>query len=342
MKTRTTGTTSNPDPSRGPSLYSPEMQGKDPLEGLSILSALDGAPSRPRFGGMRLVALITVVLLLPVTYLVATSSALRQSIPMLALASAKPGKAAEPVAPPGPPPEAAIAAPVIAEQTNVATITAELPAITPAFQEAVAEIKREEAPPQIQKTVITARELEPANTPGPAAPGVPAVTTEGVPSSVAGATSADAKKTQRKGTKDTPPTAISRAKRAETKHAAVSQPPAPANLSRDGDKNDKDVDLIAALLTHLSRPGAQNKDAISRPSGTSSSTAGHASFAGKNDKRTPSRDIVEPKGGESKASLISRCRSLGFLEGELCRIRICSGSWGTDAACSTGTAARVD
>ncbi|MDB5771545.1 MAG: hypothetical protein JWM42_1919 [Burkholderia sp.] len=290
---------------------------------------------------MRLVALITVVLLLPVTYLVATSSALRQSIPLLALVSAKPGKAAEPVAPSGPPPEAAIAVPAIAEQTNVATITAEPPAITPAFQEAVAEIKREEALPQIQKTVITARELEPANTHEPAAPGVPAVTTEGVPSSVAGATSADAKKTQRKGTKDMPPTAISRAKRAE-KHAAVSQPPALANLSRDGDKNDKDVDLIAALLTHLSRPGAQNKDAISRPSGTASSTAGHASFAGKNDKRTPSRDIVEPKGGESKASLISRCRSLGFLEGELCRIRICSGSWGTDAACSTDTAARVD
>ena len=45
------------------------------------------------------------------------------------------------------------------------------------------------------------------------------------------------------------------------------------------------------------------------------------------------RDIVIRTSGQSTEALVKRCRALGLLEGELCRIRICSGLWGSDPAC---------
>jgi hypothetical protein len=45
------------------------------------------------------------------------------------------------------------------------------------------------------------------------------------------------------------------------------------------------------------------------------------------------RDIVVPAPGELTESLVKRCRRLGLIEGELCRVRICSGIWGRDPAC---------
>jgi hypothetical protein len=40
--------------------------------------------------------------------------------------------------------------------------------------------------------------------------------------------------------------------------------------------------------------------------------------------------------GETTEALVKRCLALGFLEGQLCRIRICSGLWGKDSACPSG------
>ena len=48
------------------------------------------------------------------------------------------------------------------------------------------------------------------------------------------------------------------------------------------------------------------------------------------------RDIVVRNVEQSTESLVKRCRALGFLEGELCRLRICSGLWGIDPACPNG------
>ena len=45
------------------------------------------------------------------------------------------------------------------------------------------------------------------------------------------------------------------------------------------------------------------------------------------------RDIVVRTAGQSTEALVKRCRALGLLEGELCRVRICSGLWGSDPAC---------
>jgi hypothetical protein len=51
------------------------------------------------------------------------------------------------------------------------------------------------------------------------------------------------------------------------------------------------------------------------------------------------REIVVRAPGESTQSLVNRCRALGLIEGELCRVRICTGIWGIDPACpATGHA----
>lgn len=51
------------------------------------------------------------------------------------------------------------------------------------------------------------------------------------------------------------------------------------------------------------------------------------------------RDIVVRRPSDSTGALVGRCRELGLIEGELCRMRICSGMWGMDPACSAGTEA---
>jgi hypothetical protein len=45
------------------------------------------------------------------------------------------------------------------------------------------------------------------------------------------------------------------------------------------------------------------------------------------------RDVVLNQAHESLSILVRRCRTLSLVEGELCRLRICSGSWGKDTAC---------
>ena len=64
------------------------------------------------------------------------------------------------------------------------------------------------------------------------------------------------------------------------------------------------------------------------PSSSSASLESGTSSSGKVE-----RDIVVRNAGQSTEALVKRCRALGFLEGELCRIRICSGLWGSDPAC---------
>ena len=47
----------------------------------------------------------------------------------------------------------------------------------------------------------------------------------------------------------------------------------------------------------------------------------------------PVRDVVLRKEDEETPSLLQRCKQLGMIEGMLCRSRICSGRWDSDAAC---------
>ena len=69
---------------------------------------------------------------------------------------------------------------------------------------------------------------------------------------------------------------------------------------------DSDVALLTAMVAHAHRQ------------------AGTA---------VPARDVVLRKQEEETAELLQRCQQLGLIEGMLCRSRICSGRWDSDAAC---------
>ncbi len=70
---------------------------------------------------------------------------------------------------------------------------------------------------------------------------------------------------------------------------------------------DTDVTLLTALVAHAGVPTAVRPER--------------------------SRDIVDRQDGDSTAQLLARCKQLGLIEGMLCRSRICSGRWESDAAC---------
>lgn len=92
-------------------------------------------------------------------------------------------------------------------------------------------------------------------------------------------------------------------------------------------EKDADVTLIAALLSRTGSSGASTdvqKETTSPPKSTGKIAA---------NRGDAKRDVVVRNGNESTASLLKRCAALGFIEGELCRFRICSGRWGSDPAC---------
>lgn len=99
-------------------------------------------------------------------------------------------------------------------------------------------------------------------------------------------------------------------------------------------KDDRDVDLIAALLTRVSAADTAGKSAKSAgaPKGRNASAAPKNSSVADSSVK-PNRDLVLNQAHESLSTLVRRCRTLGLVEGELCRLRICSGSWGKDPAC---------
>lgn len=110
--------------------------------------------------------------------------------------------------------------------------------------------------------------------------------------------------------------------------------------------NDADVDLLQALVTHVSIG-----ELDSRKSGSSLGAPKTFSTASESDSATPKgnvrstaaelrseplpvkNDVVIRTSGVTTRELVERCRSLGFLEGQLCRLRICAERWGSDPAC---------
>lgn len=101
---------------------------------------------------------------------------------------------------------------------------------------------------------------------------------------------------------------------------------------------DEDVDLIAALLSRVSSaPKTSEKDGTIKATNatTGSRNIPSASVAKRERAQGSNRDIVTHAPEESLESLVKRCRALGFFEGELCRLRICSGMWDKNPACAT-------
>lgn len=92
-----------------------------------------------------------------------------------------------------------------------------------------------------------------------------------------------------------------------TARAVTSATPGTSTPLPASPAGDTDVALLTALVAHAGKPAAITPE---RP-----------------------RDIVERQDGDSTAQLLARCKQLGLIEGMLCRSRICSGRWESDAAC---------
>jgi hypothetical protein len=118
------------------------------------------------------------------------------------------------------------------------------------------------------------------------------------------------------------------AKLADTTHTSKQPKTEAAKNAKD-----EDVDLIAALLSRVSHQDAAAKDAKNKKAGTATVSNPNGSVAKRQTKTDPNRDIVTRADNDTTEGLLKRCKALGFFEGELCRVRICSKLWGKDPAC---------
>jgi hypothetical protein len=107
---------------------------------------------------------------------------------------------------------------------------------------------------------------------------------------------------------------------------------------------DRDASLIAALVAYSEGKPAKeiNADAagmIGPPApATRPKTATDAPTPAQSGQFDPKRDVVLRTPTLSTAELVRRCRTLGFVEGMLCRNRVCANLWGKDPACPQGAA----
>jgi hypothetical protein len=113
---------------------------------------------------------------------------------------------------------------------------------------------------------------------------------------------------------------------------------------------DSDVDLIAALVAHAEgrQIGGKEKAAAgnsiaSPPGGTTGAAATSAQSHSAPAPGTVGGDsnseqgVVIPEPSVTTAELLQRCRTIGFVEGALCRARICGGLRAKDPACPQRT-----
>lgn len=102
-------------------------------------------------------------------------------------------------------------------------------------------------------------------------------------------------------------------------------------------RDDSDVDLIKALVERSGEVERKRTPRDTAGNGNGQKPAqNQATSPRQNEARNV--DVVERKNGESTASLLKRCHALGFMEGEFCRWRICSGRWDSDPACKVNDA----
>ncbi|KRB66325.1 hypothetical protein [Noviherbaspirillum sp. Root189] len=126
----------------------------------------------------------------------------------------------------------------------------------------------------------------------------------------------------------------------------TSAKPSRAPTSRvQGKKDDRDVDLIAALLSHVGVAGSDRRELTAVPA-RKTNTLSREGTSGPSLKKSGApdagRDVVLQSVGDTIDTLVKRCQALGFFEGQLCRLRICSGHGGRDAACPVNSLDRSD
>jgi hypothetical protein len=94
---------------------------------------------------------------------------------------------------------------------------------------------------------------------------------------------------------------------------------------------DKDVNLLAALITHNNGPAAPTE--VKQAAVTKSNAAlvtKPTSAVTAPEKATPTPVAASPQTTESQ---LKQCGELGFFEREVCRMKTCNNLWETNAAC---------
>lgn len=94
---------------------------------------------------------------------------------------------------------------------------------------------------------------------------------------------------------------------------------------------DKDVNLIAALLSHGTGATPKSKTAAVPNTTSTSKQAGAPAAAA----ATAATTTAEPANASLDATTLAlkQCGELGFLEREVCRVKTCNNQWETNAAC---------
>jgi hypothetical protein len=136
-----------------------------------------------------------------------------------------------------------------------------------------------------------------------------------------------------------------RASAAKSREAAGSrsaqQNSKPGNVKKAPAQADGDVTLLSAIVAHSTDREMSGSSPTGKQTMTSERSTGGARnpvVIAKAAVLGANRDIVERMPGDTTQGLLQRCRRLGLLEGELCRWRICSGQWESDAACKVAKA----
>jgi hypothetical protein len=300
-----------------PSLYTTETTPTTPDKSASILASLEAEPSK-RISRGRLLFISIVLLMGGISYWAYLNSVFPQPLVMPAWMETALNISKAPI-------------PVVQPSAAPVTEKIETPAVVPVEDTHPAIIVTESTPAGATETVeanpdasakVANLEIESAAKKDGAQHPEAALATAAVPASVqkpaAVATSAH---------KTAAVVHVEPKSAEKTPHGKTSQ----HEVAKKG--KDEDVDLIAALLTRVSHQEAAAKHAKNKKTVSSTSTGANTAASKRQNKTDPNRDIVTKADGDTTENLLKRCKALGFFEGELCRIRICSSLWGKDPAC---------
>lgn len=231
-----------------------------------------------------------------------------------------------------------VATPVIQPQPQEAAV--------PAPQIVAAAATIENAPPAAATPVATPSEQKsPASIPATAPAGKAANPPEAVPDRASGssgnvkpaAAQSPAPVTVQADAKPEKPVAASK------KPAAANRDTKPEHRAPPADPADRDASLLAALAAYgEGRPAkdisAQAEPTAGKPAAASPAKAQPTLAQAGSGQFDPKRDVVTRESSVSTGELVRRCKTLGFFEGMLCRIRVCSNQWGKDPACPQSSA----
>ncbi|QAU34564.1 hypothetical protein [Janthinobacterium sp. 17J80-10] len=120
----------------------------------------------------------------------------------------------------------------------------------------------------------------------------------------------------------------------ESAQSSVATRPAAMVATVKSGEKDGDVELIAALLNRVSgKPDALAGEVPrkSRPDEVRKSTP---STTQKNPRKGAGRrESIGARPVDTAQAQLERCNTLGFFEAEMCRLRACTGRWGSDPGC---------